>query len=257
MGTNTLFGQPAAPATLVSDTGAYTFGLQFTLSQAAPLTGIWFYSAPGAGALPDHCGIFAVSGHGAVTGTVNNAPSWSGAAGSGWVKCTYDGSTILAAATSYKVAVAYAGGSNFYSASSHYWDTTGAGASGLTSGIITAPNNAGGDGGQDTFVLAVGLTYPGTSFNATNYWLDVEVSVPSAARLLGCLAAGSRRRCRARGLWHGVAASAVSGSPPSTIGLLTAFSAAGIAAAPLGLLDETGGAVLDEAGASILGENGS
>jgi hypothetical protein len=172
----TLFGQPSSPASLASDDEALTLGLQFTLSEDSPLTGIWFYSAPGAGHLPESCAIYDVGSQTVVTGTQNSSPSWSGAAGSGWVKVTYDGSVTLAAGTPYK-AVVYGGffsGQNWYSATNHYWDS-GAGASGLTSGAITAPNNAGADGGQDSFDTSGSQHYPASSFNATNYWVDVEV----------------------------------------------------------------------------------
>jgi len=56
-----------------------------------------------------------------------------------------------------------------------------AGASGITSGPLSAPNNAGGDGGQDTFNVGGSLTYPSGSFNAANYWLDPEVTATAAA----------------------------------------------------------------------------
>lgn len=180
MAVYTLFGQTGGGA-LVSDISDYTFGMQFTLSQSASLTGIWFYSASGAASLPAACCIYTVTGAAQVVGTVNNSPTWSGAAASGWVKCTYNGSVTLNASTNYKVCVYDPGGSNQYSATAHYWDS-GAGSGGLTSGIITAPNNAGADHGQDSFVNpSGGLVYPNASFNAGNYWVDVEVTTASAA----------------------------------------------------------------------------
>lgn len=168
----TLFGQ-AGGGTNPSDGGSYTMGMQFTLSQSATLTGIWFYSYSTAPTVPGGCAVYQVAGNSVVAGSENDTPTWSGAAGSGWIKCTYASGPVLSASTAYKVVVVGSGG--FYSATSHYWDS-GAGAAGLTSGIITAPNNAGGDGGQDTFNNAVPLTYPANSFNAANYWVDVEVT---------------------------------------------------------------------------------
>ena len=174
----TLFGQPALGLTVASDNTQYTMGMQFSLSQSAALTGIWWYSGTGAAVLPQQCGIYAVTGQTLVAS--NTSPSWSGAAASGWVKCTFPGSTTLTASTNYKVCVqclADSGDGFFYSATSHYWDT-GTGSGGLTSGIITAPNNAGGDGGQDTYTTPASvLTYPSTATNAGNYWVDVEVTV--------------------------------------------------------------------------------
>lgn len=184
-----IFSAVSGPGAVASDQLEYTMGMQFTLSQSCSLTGIWFWTASGAGELPKKCAIYAVSGTSIVTGTENDTPSWSGAAGSGWVKCTYNGAVTLAASTSYKVAVnGGGGGNNWYSATAHYWDS-GAGSGGLTSGPITAVNNGGGDGGQDTFTQTGSLAYPATSFNAGNYWADVEVTT-AAATAGGLLMAG-------------------------------------------------------------------
>ncbi len=179
----TLFGQQATGSSVADDANTYSMGMQFTLSESAALTGIWFYSAGSANALPAGCAVYHMTGAGAgsiVAGSENDSPSWSGTAGSGWVKCAYGSGPTLTASATYKVVILKSGAEFVYSATSHYWDS-GAGASGLTSGIITAPNNAGGDGGQDTFASpSASLTYPDSSFNATNYWVDVEVTVASA-----------------------------------------------------------------------------
>lgn len=183
MAVYTLFGQSGGGA-IVNDLATYTMGMQFSLSQSATLTGIWFYSASGATGLPVGCAVYQKTSPGVgsiVPGSQNNSPSWSGAAGSGWVKCAYASGPLLAASTTYKVAILKDVTSQVYSATSHYWDT-GAGQNGLTNGIITAPNNAGGDGGQDTFANpSAALIYPPSSFNATNYWVDVEVTVTAQA----------------------------------------------------------------------------
>ena len=173
----TLFGQPATPATLTPDPAAYTLGMEFSLSENAALTGIWFYSAPSAALLPQACAIYAVSGQSIAA--ENTSPSWSGAAGSGWVKCTFDGSVTLTAGTNYKVCVqclADTGDGDWYSSTAHYWDT-GAGSAGITNGPLTAPDNAGADVGQDSYSNEEALVYPDSSFNAGNYWIDVEVTV--------------------------------------------------------------------------------
>lgn len=186
----TVFGQSGG-ATVASDTATYTMGMMFSLSSSAALTGIWFNSPSGATVLPVECLIESVTGNGngaIVSGTDNTSPSWSGAAGSGWIKCSYPGTTTLLASTNYKVCVRTAGGGNFYGATAHYWDT-GTGSGGITNGIITAPNNAtaqandgGGAGyGQDTFNGSATLAYPGSSFNSSNYWIDVEVTTGGAA----------------------------------------------------------------------------
>lgn len=185
MAVYSVFGQAATGSSIVADTSDYTMGMQFSLSQSASLTGIWFYSAAGAATLPAACCIYLITGTNTgtqVTGTVNNSPSWSGAAGSGWVKCAYDGTVTLAPATNYRVCVYHGTGSNWYSATSGYW-SSGPGQNGLTSGIITAPKASSADGAnQDAFQNpSVGLTYPTASFGSANYWVDVEVTTAAPA----------------------------------------------------------------------------
>lgn len=184
MTAQTVFGQPASPASLVADTAGYTLGMQFALTSNAPLTGIWFFSASGAGALPGACCIFSNQSQAGVAGTVNTSPTWSGAAGSGWVKCSYNGSVTLTSATHYRVAVFYAGGSNWYSDTAAYF-VSGAGSGGLTSGIITVPNEATADdsGVQDGFnTNTSGMTYPASGTSGPNYWIDVEVTAPTVVQ---------------------------------------------------------------------------
>ena len=133
-----IFGQSANWA-LVTDASPYTLGMQFSVSQSVSLTGIWFHSATGASVLPAQCVIFNGDTTAQVSGTLNTSPSWSGAAGSGWVKCSYGGSVTLIPGVHYVVAVLYdTTGSNWYSGQNGYW-TSGAGASGITNGPLSAP----------------------------------------------------------------------------------------------------------------------
>jgi hypothetical protein len=167
----TLFSQPANAATLTADSAAYTMGVQFTVSRGATLQAVWFFSAAGAASLPGSIALFQVSGASLVT---SQAATWSGAAGSGWVRAPFTTPPALTAGMAYKAAIFDNAANSFYSSTAHYWDT-GVGAAGITNGPLSAPNNAGGDGGQDTFFTGGVITYPATSFNATNYWVDPEV----------------------------------------------------------------------------------
>ena len=113
-----------------------------------------------------------------VAGTVNTSPSWSGAAGSGWVACAYSGVTLPAG--DYKVAVYYGGGSEWYQATTSYWGGGGIGASGITSGPVTAPGtSAATSPGQSTYnkgAWAYPLSYASVG-NGENFWVDVEVTL--------------------------------------------------------------------------------
>jgi Domain of unknown function (DUF4082) len=169
----TLFGQPASPAAITDDTSDYTMGVQFTVSgSGCTLTAIWFWSAPGAGALPDTIALYAVSGQSLVH---SEAASWSGTAGSGWVRAAFSAPPSLTTSVAYKAGIFENTGNFFYSGTSHYWDT-GPGSGGITSGPLSAPASSGADGGQDTFTAGSILAYPASSFNAANYWVDPEVT---------------------------------------------------------------------------------
>lgn len=172
MAVYTLFGQ-SLTAALASDASTYTMGVQFSVSQPATLTAVWWYSAAGAANLPSQIALFAVSGASLVT---SQAAAWSGAAGSGWVRAPFTSPPALAAGISYKACIGdFLNNGNFYSAIAHYWDT-GAGQNGISNGPLSAPNNAGADHGQSSFHNAGVLAYPDTSFNATNYLVDPEIT---------------------------------------------------------------------------------
>ena len=156
-------------------------GVIFTLSEPASLTGIWFYSASTAGDLPGKCGIFDMTTTTFASGTENTSPSWSGAAGAGWVKCSYNGSVALQANHNYISAVAGPDGTGL-----PIWLTYNESYSfPKTNGIITAPVNVStmyngpyysspGDGTFD---------YPNSAGSGINWWVDVEV-VPQSTGLL-------------------------------------------------------------------------
>jgi hypothetical protein len=170
-------GFPTIPGHLSSDTAGYTLGTEFQLSQSCALNNIWYYSAPGATALPSRCAIWDVSTQTVVAGTDNTAPSWSGSAGGGWANCAYSGVTLPAG--NYKVAVFYGGGSGWYQATAGYWGDGGVGSTGITAGPITAPGSSGATSpGQATY-NAVSWAYPNSyasSGNGENFWVDVEVT---------------------------------------------------------------------------------
>jgi hypothetical protein len=107
------------PGQVSIDTFQQSLGTQFLLSKPCSLNNIWFYSPPGVSVLPTECAIWDVATQQVVAGTRNTSPSWSGAAGSGWVSCAYNGVTLPAG--NYKVAVYSPGGSTFYQENTHYF----------------------------------------------------------------------------------------------------------------------------------------
>ena len=163
-----IWGQSAESIATAAFVG--TLATDFSSSSAGALTGIWVYSPSGVTTLPAACAIYDVVSATAVAGTVNSSPSWSGAAGSGWIKCSYGGAVTLNAAQNYAVAV-------YYNATVAYLLYTWP----VTSGIITATASAYDIGGS--------LTYPETSAGAYTYWVDVELTVtpPPAPTIVYCM----------------------------------------------------------------------
>jgi hypothetical protein len=168
---------PTVTGGIDSDTTGYTLATEFTLSQSCTLDNIWFFSASGAGALPSQCAIWSGSSQSVVTGTDNSSPSWSGAAGSGWVACSYSGVTLPAG--DYRVAVFYGGGSEWYQTTVGYWASGGIGASGITAGPLTAPGESTAKSPGQSSYNKGSWAYPNTYDSSTpgeNYWVDVEVT---------------------------------------------------------------------------------
>ena len=170
---------PTIPATTNEDNLEQTFGTEFLLSEPCDLNNIWYYSPPSVSppTLPTICAIWDAQTRQVVSSTQNNSPSWSGEAGSGWVASAYSGVTLPAG--DYKVTVYTPGGSdNFYQETEDYWGT-GAGAHGIVSGPLTAPNTADAAAPGQTSYHHGGFAYPDTydnEFDGQNRWVDVEVT---------------------------------------------------------------------------------
>jgi hypothetical protein len=169
---------PVVPGNV--NTGGYVLATEFQLSQSCTLDNIWFYSPPSAGALPTRCAIWSVGSQSEISGTDNSSPSWTGAAGSGWVACTYSGVTLPAG--DYKVAVFYGGTAYWFQASGGYFGSGGPAANGIITGPLTAPGlSAATSPGQGTY-NAGSWAYPdsyGSGSNGETYWVDVEVTPTS------------------------------------------------------------------------------
>jgi hypothetical protein len=169
---------PLIPGGLSNDTGQQTMGTEFLLSKSCTLNNIWFYSPPGVSALPSRCAIWDVSTQTVVAGTDNTSPAWSGAAGSGWVACSYSGITLPAG--NYKTSVFYGGGSKFYTERNSYFSGGGpASSAGIVAGPLTAPNVANATSPGQTTYQNGAFSYPNTYDSPDNgeiRWVDVEVT---------------------------------------------------------------------------------
>lgn len=119
----------------------YNVGIVVTLSAPVLISAIRYYSPPGTAQLATAAHIWSVTGVGTgipVAGT--SAPSWSGAAGSGWVTATF--TPVRLPAGTYRIAVwNNAVTPDMWSAkdsTTDYW-RAGFGGAGIVSGPLTAP----------------------------------------------------------------------------------------------------------------------
>lgn len=179
MAVNSLHSQGSYGLGQSGSSAGFTLGVQFSVSQSCTLTGIWFFSGAAATSLPTACCLWNASTGTQIAGTLNSSPSWSGAAGSGWVKCTYSGPT-LSTGINYVSSVFFNGGTlNWFYDVNGYW-TSGAGSGGITSGVLSAPNSAGSVNGQAPFVSSSGsIGFPNTSNSGFDFGVDVEVTTSS------------------------------------------------------------------------------
>jgi len=170
-----IFGQANGPATLQANTSQFNLAMEFEVSTELEVTGVWWLSAATAATLPTDTGIWTITGVGTGTQLLHHsAPSWSGAAGSGWVKDTYDGTVHVLPGTKYLVAVAGGGTGNWFTEDNlagAFWN------SGITNGPLSAPSSAAASSGQDPFFASGLWTFPPNApANGFNFYVDVEVT---------------------------------------------------------------------------------
>jgi hypothetical protein len=168
---------PTMPAFNVPGAGAqeqgYTLGTAFTLTQPCVLNAIWHYSPPGSTALPTRCGIWNATTHTEISGTDNSAPSWSGAAASGWVSCTYASGPTLPAGNYVVSTFLAAETSPWFLAQTLWWST--AFPSGITQGPVEFTGTQYNLGPAWTFPATTAAEYDGVDVQFT------PAAIPPAA----------------------------------------------------------------------------
>ena len=153
-----LTGTSTLPTTNLDAAANFVLSTEVHLSQPCQVSKIWYFSPSTTTQLATKVDIWQITGAG-LTGTnvYSATPSWSGAAGSGWVSTAVTG--VILAAGAYKVSI-YNGAATPVQWSPfnyNYWGGASAAApEGITLGPISAPNNA---AGATTFSYGpVGLT---------------------------------------------------------------------------------------------------
>jgi len=174
----------SGPGSGTNDPSEVNLGTEMVLAATAWIKAIRYWS-PG-GNVDVHTGcVYDMSTQTAVAGTTVTFPS---ATGPGWQTAVL-ATPVQVSAGHYKPTVNHPPNST-YAADGAYW-STGAGASGITNGILSAPNAASATGGmQGTYHYAPSLTYPDAEFNSSGYWIDWVVSDtdPAAGGLQGTAA---------------------------------------------------------------------
>ncbi len=149
---------PGTPST--ADNSAVEVGVKFRATQAGYITGIRFYK--GSGNTGTHVGSLWKT-----DGTKLASVTFAGESATGWQQALFTGPVAIAANTTY-VASYYAPVGR-YSSNNTYFATAA-----TTNGPLTALRN-GTDGGNG--VYKYGATgYPNSTYQSSNYWVDVVFS---------------------------------------------------------------------------------
>lgn len=153
-----LWGDDATPDVLAdSDPAAVELGVRFRSSIATTATGVKFYKGPGN--IGTHTGSLW-----ATDGTRLATVTFTGETASGWQTAIFPTGVALAANTTY--IVSYHAPSGHYAATSGYFTNDA-----HTNETLTALQN-GADGDNGVYVYGAS-SFPGNSYGATNYWVDV------------------------------------------------------------------------------------
>ncbi|MGR9080364.1 DUF4082 domain-containing protein [Rhizobium leguminosarum] len=155
-----LFG-PATPAVVnTNDTSAVELGVKFQTSVAGTVTGIRFYK--GDLDTGTHTGSLWSS-----TGTRLATLTFTNETVSGWQTAYFTSPVSLTVGQTYTA--------SYHTNSGHYSTTTGYFSSNVTSGPLTAPAS-----GNGVYRYGSNSLFPTSTFQSTNYWVDVMFTTPSS-----------------------------------------------------------------------------
>jgi N,N-dimethylformamidase beta subunit-like, C-terminal/Domain of unknown function (DUF4082)/Bacterial Ig-like domain/Bacterial Ig domain len=154
-----IWGSTAAPANPAeADSAAVEVGVKFRADVAGKVTGVRFYK--GTGNTGTHVGHLWNS-----TGQLLGTVTFSGETTSGWQQATFGTPVSISAGTTYVV--------SYYAPAGHYADDTGYFS---RSGVDNAPLHAladGVDGANGVYVYGTGGGFPASSWQGSNYWVDL------------------------------------------------------------------------------------
>ncbi|MFO1103309.1 MAG: DUF4082 domain-containing protein [Methylocystis sp.] len=153
-----LFSTSDAPATVtVNDPSPVELGVRFTSASEGRIVGMRFYKGP------LNTGVHTANLWDA-SGRLLATATFLGETASGWQTVSFAAPITIAANTIYVVSYHSDG---YYSANEGFFE------SGYANAPLTAPG-----GGNGVYAYGAGSSFPSSSYNSTNYWVDVLYSHP-------------------------------------------------------------------------------
>ncbi|MBY5370092.1 N,N-dimethylformamidase beta subunit family domain-containing protein, partial [Rhizobium leguminosarum] len=155
-----LFGSATPAVVNTNDTSAVELGVKFQTSVAGTITGIRFYK--GDLDTGTHTGSLWSS-----TGTKLATLTFTNETASGWQIAYFTSPVSLTVGQTYTA--------SYHTSSGHYSTTTSYFTSNVTSGPLTAPAS-----GNGVYTYGNASLYPTSTYQSTNYWVDVMFTTPSS-----------------------------------------------------------------------------
>lgn len=157
--TESLFSANATPATITNnDANAVELGVKFVAGVNGTVTGLRFYKGP------QNTGTHAADLWSS-TGTRLATATFLNETASGWQQVNFSTPVAVTAGATY--VAAYHTNTGFYSSDNNYFS------SGVTAGDLTAPASSA-SGGNGVYAYSAGSAFPTSTYNASNYWVDVQ-----------------------------------------------------------------------------------
>ena len=152
----------AAPtgASDAADTSAVNLGVQFTAASDGMISGVRFYKE--SDNTGSHIGSLWTS-----TGTLLASGTFTGESASGWQELDFSSPVAITAGTTYVA--------SYHTNTGHYAYTSGGLSGSVTNGPLTAQASGG------VYAYGSGNAFPSSSYNASNYWVDMVYSPTSGS----------------------------------------------------------------------------
>jgi YVTN family beta-propeller protein len=162
-----IFPSTAQPALASSgDTSSANLGVQFTPSANGWIAGIRFYK--GSANTGTHIGELWTA-----SGTLLGQVTFTSESASGWQEADFSTPVAVTAGTTYVA--------SYFDPNGNYAYTAGGLASAVTNGPLTAPTSSSVSPGNGVYNYSGFASFPGSTYNAANYWVDVDFTMTPGA----------------------------------------------------------------------------